>query len=155
MKAPAPHRDCLTRPPVELPQTPDIRTNIWITSKVRMLSETRYRSYALASHVLLSYYAFWLILLSLFADEFSSQLAVYNKGLTALSVAIFALSLVLQGSSFSRLPTNFENATYDYNASTGPTAAIRNRPKRITRFSLHIQITHPVTTKILLFSTLI
>ena len=88
-------------------ESSDIQTKIWITSKVRMLSEMRYRSYGLASHILLAYYASWLILFSLFSDNSSPQVPAYNKLVIAFSVVILALSLVLYGFKFAEVADKF------------------------------------------------
>jgi hypothetical protein len=66
-----------------------------------MLSENRYRPYGLSSHVLLSYYALWLIIFSLFGAELSASIGLFDKIITTLSIATFTCSLVLHGFRFS------------------------------------------------------
>lgn len=77
--------------------------NIWITSKTRINAESRYRSYSLWSHLLFSYYAFLLIVTSVFSASLSSKLFYFSELNICISVALFASSLIIYGFRFEEL----------------------------------------------------
>jgi hypothetical protein len=73
--------------------------NIWLTSKTRMRAEKRYKTYSLISHLLLSYYAFLLIVHSIFSNPAATSPSSSQINL-ALSVAIFGVSIIVYGFNF-------------------------------------------------------
>ena len=73
--------------------------NIWITAHTRMQAEKRYKRYSLASHLLLSYYAFLMILLSVFSDFIKTSIPLSQINI-ALAIAVFSASLIVYGFKF-------------------------------------------------------
>ena len=87
----------------------EILNKIWITYKVRIISERRYRKYSLWTHSLISWYSMWLILLSLFSGTSSGVIPYYEQLLVAFSIAVFSLSLILYGFRFSETANQFRD----------------------------------------------
>lgn len=75
--------------------------NIWLTSKARMQAETRYKTYSLTSHLLLSYYALLMVVYSIFSDSITTSLSLAQINI-ALSTAIFGVSLIVYGFKFGQ-----------------------------------------------------
>ncbi len=77
--------------------------NIWITSRVRMQSHSRYRQYDTLSHVILTSYSVFLLAYSVFGKHLSNTVLgpfVSEISIT-LSSAMLAASLVTWGLRFS------------------------------------------------------
>lgn len=74
---------------------------IWITSKTRMQAETRYKTYSLTSHLLLSHYALLMVVFSIFSDSITTSLPLAQINI-ALSTAIFGVSLIVYGFKFGQ-----------------------------------------------------
>lgn len=82
---------------------------IYITSKTRMAAEARLRTTGIVFHVLLAWYSFLLIVVSLIG--FSGTHQIYNSNLisTILSVGVFAMSLFTYGEGYSERAGEFKN----------------------------------------------
>ena len=86
---------------------PDISA-IWLTAKTRMISERRLRRSALLSHLALTWFSFCLICESI-------RLALYPGGQIslllslALSILVFALSLIFYGFRFEERAEHFRS----------------------------------------------
>lgn len=76
------------------------KNSIWITYKIRMNSEARYKSYSLASHMWMSCFTFALITYSVFSDQYKLLIPNLDKVNICLSIASFSLSLILYGFKF-------------------------------------------------------
>lgn len=85
--------------------TTDPIARIWLTYKTRIISERRYKRYAIISHLALSWYAFLSIVFSIYQDRFAQSLGVVGASQAALvmSVLTFGLSLVIYGLRFDDL----------------------------------------------------
>ncbi len=75
---------------------------IWLTYKTRIVSERRYQSYAIVSHIALSWYAFLTIGFSIYQDRFALYLGAggANQASLIMSVLTFGLSLIIYGFKF-------------------------------------------------------
>lgn len=75
---------------------------LWLTAKARINSERRLRSYAVLSHLLLTWYAFWTIVFSVYQDNVGSKIGPVEASKLGiiLSVLTFGLSLVISGFKF-------------------------------------------------------
>lgn len=79
--------------------TPNPTNRIWLTYKTRMVTEKRFKRYALISHLAMSWYAFLSIVFSIYQDRFALALGVdgANKAALVISVLTFGLSLIIYG----------------------------------------------------------
>lgn len=75
---------------------------LWLTAKARINSERRLRGYAVLSHLLLTWYAFWSIVFSVYQDNIGEKIGSVeaSKLGVILSVLTFGLSLVISGFKF-------------------------------------------------------
>ena len=78
--------------------------NIWITSRTRMQSHARIKSYDLLSHVVLTFYSVTLLAFSVFADHLTNtHLGPYTSEVSiVLSLSVLCASLVIWGLKFSK-----------------------------------------------------
>lgn len=82
---------------------------LWLTAKARINSERRLRAYALISHLLLTWYAFWSIVFSVYQSKIGGAIgdvAASNLGII-LSVLTFGLSLVISGFKFEERASTY------------------------------------------------
>ena len=101
-----------TTPPVATsaitPPTPLATTvaapmaRIWLTYKTRIISEKRFKSYALVSHLALTWYAFLSIVFSIFQINIAKTLGAEGATQASLVVSVltFGLSLIIYGFRF-------------------------------------------------------
>lgn len=82
---------------------------IYITYKTRMTTEARLRKTAQISHILLSWYAVCLIILSMIDISGKFQIANSNMISAAVSVATFGLSLFIYGERYNERADQFKN----------------------------------------------
>ena len=77
-------------------------SRIWLTYKARINSERRYRRYALASHLALSWYAFLSIGFSIYQDDVANKIGISSANKLSLitSILTFGLSLIIYGFKF-------------------------------------------------------
>lgn len=87
----------------------ELLDNIWKTSKTRMITEERYRSYDLAAHILTSYYALMLIVSSIFSAEIVNFTTAFDKISISLAVIVFSLTLILGGFRYSETADKHRN----------------------------------------------
>jgi len=82
---------------------------IYLTYKTRMTTEARLRKTALTLHLLLSWYSFCLIVLSIL--DISNKFEIYYSSMisVAASVLIFSLSLFIYGERYSERADQFRN----------------------------------------------
>ncbi|RJF79327.1 SLATT domain-containing protein [Azospirillum cavernae] len=78
----------------------DVRDRIWITSKVRMISERRYLSYESTAHLLMNTFSGILLLTSIYPDEIGRSVPGLSKINVAFSLLIFGSSLLVYGFKF-------------------------------------------------------
>ncbi|MDT7536077.1 SLATT domain-containing protein [Sphingobium sp. SA2] len=86
---------------------------IYITYKTRMTTEARLRLTGKVSHLLLSWYSFWIIAISVI--ELSGKYTFANSQVvvTAMSVLIFGLSLFIYGERYDDKANQFRNCYLD------------------------------------------
>ena len=80
-----------------------IDDNIWLTCKTRMHAEKRYKKYSFFAHLIFSYYALSLIVTSLFSKHLSENIEYFYEINIALSISLFAASLVIYGFGYEQL----------------------------------------------------
>lgn len=83
-------------------KTQDGRDNIWITSKCRMITEAKYRRYAIISHLILVEYPVSLIIITIFSNFYDASFPVDNFSI-AISVVILSGSLIIYGFRFEEI----------------------------------------------------
>ena len=78
--------------------------NIWITSRTRMQSHTRFKSYDLISHLVLTFYSVTLLAFSVFTEHLTeTKIGPYTSEVSiVLSLAVLCASLVIWGLKFSK-----------------------------------------------------
>lgn len=86
----------------ECPAIDHVRDKIWITSRIRMMSEKRLLRYNHWSLFLLAYYSVFTVVLSVFPDYFKSFYIYFDGIAVAASVAVLVASLVVGGFRFER-----------------------------------------------------
>ena len=80
-----------------------LRDKIWLTCKIRMFSERRYRLYDVTSHLLLSYMSLLIIVAFVFSDELGSEVPHFDKIAITLALFLFTTSLIIYGFRFSEM----------------------------------------------------
>jgi hypothetical protein len=88
--------------------TPDI-TAIWFTYKDRVYAEQRFRFYAVTGHLLITWYSFLLIILSVFEDKVNGYLHhdIVDTIAIILSILLFGASLIFYGFKFEEKAASF------------------------------------------------
>jgi hypothetical protein len=92
-----------TTPLPSLPTTAaEPMARIWLTYKTRIISEKRFKGYALVSHLALTWYAFLSIVFSIFQTNIAKTLGVEGATQASLVIAVltFGLSLIIYGFKF-------------------------------------------------------
>ncbi len=76
--------------------------DIWITSKVRMVAERRYKKYAFWSHILLTYYALMVIIISLLerSNGDISENTIFLNYNIVISIILLIFTLITYGFKF-------------------------------------------------------
>lgn len=81
---------------------PAVDDRIWITSRVRMVSEKRAKRNNLLSLVLLTYYSLFAVMMSVFSGYYQGHYGNFESISVAASVAVLVASLVVSGFGFER-----------------------------------------------------
>lgn len=75
---------------------------IWITSRVRMVTEKRAKRNNFLSLVLLTYYSLFAVMIAIFSDYYQDHYGHFGSISIAASVAVLVASLVVSGFGFER-----------------------------------------------------
>lgn len=78
------------------------KDNVWMTSKIRMQAEQRYRIYGLSAHLLITYYAVLLIIISVFSDYLTLMTPYLKEISLSVSIVLLVSTLVAWGFGFER-----------------------------------------------------
>lgn len=78
--------------------------NIWITSRTRMESHARFKSYDLLSHIVLTFYSVILLAFSVFSEHVAeTSLGPYTSEVSIVfSLSVLCASLVIWGLKFGK-----------------------------------------------------
>jgi hypothetical protein len=94
----------------------DLADKIWITARVRIYSEKRYKKYDISFHIFLSFLSLLLIIGSVFFQELSVYLSHFGKLMITLSLLVFATSLIIYGFKFGEKSNLYRDCYLKLNA---------------------------------------
>ncbi|RCS23511.1 SLATT domain-containing protein [Phyllobacterium salinisoli] len=84
-----------------------INDKIWITSRVRMISERKALNNNFWSLVILTYYSLITVVISVFSDFYQSYYSHFNDMVIAASIIVLVASLVVGGFRFEKTAALF------------------------------------------------
>ncbi|MQY00676.1 SLATT domain-containing protein [Sinorhizobium medicae] len=85
----------------------NIKDNIWLTSRVRMISERKCRRYQNISFLSITYYSLFTVVLSIFSSYYSKPYPFLEQINLSASVVVLVASLVAGGFRFETSATVF------------------------------------------------
>lgn len=88
-------------------QEGNIKDRIWITSRVRMISESKSLRYNKLSLIFLTYYSTFVVVFSIFSKYFRPAYSAFDEINLAASVVVLAVSLVVAGFKFEQIASIF------------------------------------------------
>lgn len=75
----------------------NIRDRVWLTARIRMTAEDRYRLYDIVSHIFLSYMSMLMIIATVLADDLSKGVRHFGAITISLTIFVFTASLIVAG----------------------------------------------------------
>ncbi|TIL56285.1 MAG: SLATT domain-containing protein [Mesorhizobium sp.] len=108
----------------------NVDDRIWITSRIRMISERKALRKQNYSYLLLTYYSLFVVIISVFSQYYKSYYGLFDSINISASVLVLAASLVVSGFRFEATASIFRDCYLGLQKLHGDDLSFEEKQKR-------------------------